>query len=501
MSLSRRRFLQATAALPLLSALPFGAGCGDEFVPVVFLHGVASGDPTPTAAILWTRVTAIDPAAPVEVEWEVSSDGFKTLAASGTITTDASRDFTVKVDATGLAAGTRYQYRFTALGETSRVGNLRLPVTGALESLRLGVVSCASLAHGYFHAYRALAAEDVDAVIHLGDYIYEYGTAEYGEIRAYEPAHEIISLEDYRMRYAQYRRDPDLQAIHAAHAFIPVWDDHELADNAWRDGANNHQPETDGDFATRKAAAAQVYREWMPIRDTADGHIYRKLQFGDLVDLFMLDTRILGRDLQSDSGGVPIDDPTRTLLGMIQEEWLASELPNSTATWRLIGQQVMMGQLPQFVNADAWDGYPAARTRFFDLLEQAQVPDVVVLTGDIHSSWAMDLTRDPTDLVAYDPATGKGSLAVELVTPAISSPGLPEILAEPLAKELMANRHLKWAEVSRRGYVRLEIDRAKVRATFFHLDDEHIIAPAPATPVQAVQLEVALGTSRLVKLA
>lgn len=501
MLLSRRWFLQGAALAPLVATLPLTAGCADEDAgPTVFVHGVASGDPTPTALIIWTRVSTAPAGAPVEVVWEVSTDDFATIAATGTVTTDATRDYTVKVDVTGLVPGGHYAYRFTALGETSAIGAARLPPDGALARLRLGVCSCASLAHGYFHAYRALAAQELDAVVHLGDYVYEYGTGEYGETRAYEPAHEILTLTDYRTRYAQYRRDPDLQVAHAAHAFIVVWDDHEVADNSWRDGANNHQPETEGAFADRKAAALQAYREWMPIRDSADGHIYRKLAFGDLVELFMLDTRLLGRDVQSDVGGPPLEDPARTLLGAAQEAWLATELPASTATWRLVGQQVMMGQLPQFVNPDAWDGYPAARTRFFDLIEQHAIPDVVVLTGDIHSSWAMDLTRDPTDAVAYNPATGRGALAVELVTPAISSPGLPESFAPTIAERLAENRHLKWVEVSRRGFIVLDVDRERVHATFRHLDDAHLIVPEPTDLAVAAEVEVRRGTPRLIKL-
>jgi len=499
MKLSRRLFLRGTAALPLVTMLPLTAGCGDDGDGhVVFVHGVASGDPTPTALIIWTRVSTAT--APVDVLWEVSTDDFATIAATGMVTTDDARDFTVKVDVTGLTGGTAYVYRFTALGETSDVGHARLPAAGAQEHARLGVVSCSSLAHGYFHGYRTLAGEDLDAVIHLGDYIYEYGSGEYGDVRPYEPEHEILSLADYRTRYSQYRRDPDLQAIHAAHAFITVWDDHELADNSWSGGAVNHQPDTEGAFAERRMIAAQVYREWMPIRDSADGHIYRRLGFGDLIDLCMLDTRLFGRDQQSSEGGPPIDDPARSLLGAAQEAWLGDQLASSTATWRLIGQQVMVGQLPQFLNTDAWDGYPAARARFFDLLEANQSTNVVVLTGDIHSSWGMDLTRDPTNAAAYDPATGQGALAVELVTPGISSPGLPEGLSAGVLNLVAENRHLKFADVYRRGFIVLDVDRARVQASYFHFEEAQVISPDPATPVQRAQLEVRAGTPRLINV-
>jgi alkaline phosphatase D len=502
MKLSRRDLLRGTAALPLMTMLPVTSGCTDaDDEPVVFVHGVASGDPTPDALIIWTRASTAAAGAPVDVLWEVSADDFATIAATGTVTTDESRDWTVKVDVTGLTAATRYAYRFTALGEVSRTGRGRTAPAGAADRLRLGVCSCSSYLHGYFHGYRALAAQDLDAVIHLGDYIYEYGDGEYGDVRTVQPPHEIVSLSDYRTRYGHYRLDPDLQEVHAAHAFIPVWDDHELTDNAWNGGALNHQPATEGDFADRRMVAAQAYREWMPIRDQSDGRIYRHLGFGDLVDLFMLDTRLFGRDQQYDEGGPPRDDPARTLLGAEQEAWLASELPAATATWKLIGQQVMMGQLPQLANSDAWDGYPAARTRFFDLLEQQRVADVVVLTGDIHSSWAMDLARDPTDTVAYDPATGQGSLAVELVTPGITSPGVPEGLSAGVIGIVSENRHLKFVDPSRRGFIVLDIDRTRVEGSFHLLDEVQIMDPAPAEPTLRAKVEVRQGTPRIIKLA
>lgn len=501
MKLSRRDLLRGVAALPLVPLLPAVSGCGDDADPVVFVHGVASGDPTTDALVLWTRVSTAPPGAPVEVAWEVSSDGFATRAASGTFVTDEGRDWTVKVDVTGLAAGTRYAYRFTALGETSAVGRARTAPTGSPERMRLGIASCASFPHGYYHGYRALAGQELDAVIHLGDYIYEYGNGEYGDVRAVEPPHETFTLADYRTRYAHYRSDPDLQAVHAAHAFIPAWDDHELTDNSWQGGALNHQPELEGDYVDRRMAAAQAYREWMPIRDHLDGHIYRRLTFGDLVDLYMLDTRLIGRDQQYDEGGPSLEDPARQLLGAAQEAWLAAELPASTARWKLVGQQVMMGQLPQFLNPDAWDGYPAARARFFDLIEQQAVRDVVVLTGDIHSSWAMDLARDPTDEAAYDPATGRGSLAVELVTPGITSPGLPPALADGALGLVAGNRHLKFAELSRRGFIVLELERERLEAAWHLFEEEQIADPAPQAPRVFARVEATRGTSRLARLA
>ncbi|KAB2911288.1 MAG: alkaline phosphatase [Kofleriaceae bacterium] len=498
--LSRRDVLRGAAALPVMTFLPALSGCDDgEEVHVIFVHGVASGDPTPEAVIIWTRVSTTT--GPVEVQWEVSSDGFENIAASGMITTDGDRDWTVKIDVTGLSPATRYQYRFTALGETSRVGSARTAPAGPTERLRFAVASCASYPHGYYHLYRAIAEEELDAVLHLGDYIYEYGNGEYGDVRTVEPPTEIVTLADYRTRYAHYRLDPDLQAVHAAHAFITVWDDHELTDNAWSGGALNHQMELEGDFDARRVTAAQVYREWMPIRDSGiDGKIYRRLTYGGLVDLYMLDTRLFGRDQQYDEGGPPRDDAARQLLGAEQEAWLATELPASTATWKLVGQQVMMAQLPQFLNEDAWDGYPAARTRFFDLLEQHQVEDVVVLTGDIHSSWAWDLTRDPTDVNAYDPETGRGAIAVELVTPGITSPGLPESLADGALNLLAENRHLEFADVARRGFLLLDIDHECIEGAWHHMDEAQIISPEPQSPTVRVRVEIRKGTPKVARM-
>ncbi len=508
---TRRTFLRGAATVPLAKFL---LGCGDDnsgdggqvdagidapdgpSPPMVFDHGVASGDPTPTALIIWTRISLAS--APVEVIWELSTDDFSTIAMMGTVMTDADRDYTVKVDVTGLTPGTTYQYRFKASGETSRAGRAKVPVMGPLDAMKIGVTSCSSLAHGYFHAYRSLAGEEVDVVLHLGDYIYEYGNLEYGEIRMYEPPTEILSLSDYRTRYAQYRRDADLQEVHARHAFIVVWDDHEVANDANEDGAENHMPGTEGSYAARRAAAFQAHREWMPIRDGEPGKIYRKLAFGDLVDLFMLDTRHFGRDMPIPN----IEDPNRQLLGAEQEEWLAAELPASTAAWKFIGQQVMMGQLPLLMNNDAWDGYPAARTRFLDLIETSDVDDVVVLTGDIHSSWGMDLTRDPQNTSTYDPATGMGSLAVELVTPGITSPGLPDAIAPDLNLEILSmNRHMKHVDVALRGYMLLDVNRTRVRASYRHWNDLQIIEPTFVEGTVGATLEVQAGTPRLIKVS
>lgn len=433
----------------------------------VFVHGVASGDPTPSAVILWTRVSPDEPAATVDVTWEIASDPAATkIVKSGTVTATAERDFCVKVDVTGLSAASAYYFRFRALGAKSQVGRTRTAPEGDVSHLRFGVVSCSSLAHGYFHGYRELSRElDLWAVLHLGDYIYEYATGKYGKVRDYEPSNEIVTLADYRTRYSQYRRDPDLQGLHTLHPFIAVWDDHETADNSWSAGAKNHMEMTEGTYADRRKAAAKAYSEWMPIRDQADGRIFRTLRYGKLVDLFMLDTRIWGRDLQAGEKEPVVVDPARQLLGADQEAWLTTELGSSTATWKLVGQQIVMAFVPSFYNEDAWDGYPAARARFLDIVEKAQGGNVVVLTGDVHSSWANEI---PKTLAEYDPATGKGAKLVEFVVPAITSPSVGEALADTVKELFMESIDVRWVDLLHRGYVLLDVTPARVQADWFH---------------------------------
>jgi alkaline phosphatase D len=499
MAISRRTLLTRAGALGVSATLP---GCGDDAggasgtdgdtegddgLPVyeydgepgpedAFQHGVASGDPLHDAVILWTRVTASSEG-DIEAFYEVALDpGFSVRVAAAPTVASADRDFTVKVDVTGLDSGTTYYYRFFALGRESVVGRTKTASSGALERLRIGVCSCSSLAHGYFHAYRRLGERaDLDLVVHLGDYIYEYGSGEYGSLRDYEPSHEIVSLEDYRGRYAQYRRDADLQEAHRQHPWVAVWDDHELANDAWSGGAENHGI-GEGDWSERRAVAERVYREWMPIREADSAVIYRAFTFGDLLSLVMLDTRIIGRDEQATSvqDRELIEDPQRHLLGAEQEAWLERVLTESTAQWRVVGQQVMMAQL-QFsadgpiVNADQWDGYAAARDRFFDIVERAAPTNLVVLTGDIHSSWAIDLARDPYG--AYDPATGAGTLGVELVTPGVTSPGFIGSLSSIVTGLVAENPHIRWANGSERGYLLLDVTSERVQAAWFHVAD------------------------------
>jgi len=454
----------------------------------VFLHGVASGDPLQESVILWTRVTPPAGRREVAVTCEIARDAnFTRIAGRATQRTSAARDFTVKVDAMGLEPGATYYYRFSALGEASPIGRTRaLPRSTA--RVRLAVASCSNLPYGYFNAYRRIAERpDLDAVLHLGDYIYEYRNARYGDGTAFGrvpmPDKEITTLDDYRTRHAQYKSDADLQEAHRQHPWIVVWDDHEFTNNTWRDGAQNHNPEEgEGAWDARRAAAIQAYVEWMPIREdrmSRQTRIYRSFAFGGLADLVMLDTRLTGRDQEAPRREHVdvIEDPKRQLLGRAQEEWLFGELAESKragTTWQLIGQQIMFAHMAadgaSAVNTDAWDGYRPARDRVIDFLDTRQIRNAVILTGDIHSSWAYDIARDPWSR-GYDAKSGKGTLAVEFATPAISSPGWgtsePEKAIGRSQDLMKARPHLHWVEGVHRGYVVVDVQPTRVQADWY----------------------------------
>jgi alkaline phosphatase D len=493
--LSRREFLRragwASAALGTAPLLP---ACGQASAPtggkgnanLRFLHGVASGDPLADRVILWTRVTPANERASISGHVDVYLDeALGRRAGRATFTTDASRDFTVKVDFAGLAPGTTYYYRFEAQGAESPVGRTRTAPAGGPERLRFGVVSCASYAHGYFNGYAHLARRtDLDAIIHLGDYLYEYGTAEYGDLRPYEPDHEMVTLADYRTRHAYYKQEPDLQELHRLFPFITVWDDHESTDNSWRDGAVNHTEGAEGTWPQRKSTAQRVYDEWMPIRYPEAGNvgrIFRKLSYGNLVDLFMLDTRLYDRDAPAATPplpGEPIKDPARRMLGPEQHAWLRDGLSASTAQWKVIGQQVVMhpwnlAGAPQAagggqqLNGDSWDGYQAERSALFGHLRDHGIQNVVVLSGDVHSSWAADLTDDPSNPLAYNPATGSGSVGVEFVTTAITSPFAVDI-PEGQQAMLANNPHIRYTDWDRKGYLLLDITPERVQGEWWY---------------------------------
>ncbi|MBJ9720933.1 alkaline phosphatase D family protein [Acinetobacter calcoaceticus] len=333
-----------------------------------FLHGVASGDPLQDKVILWTRLTPVDLSGRLKVTWEIATDNqFKQNLKTGMVETSKTDDFTVKVDAAGLQANTIYYYRFRFGNKISSVGQTKtLPIS--TNKVSFAVCSCSNYPAGYFYVYREMAKQDVDVIIHLGDYIYEYGAdgyatedaAKLGRTLPADNNKEIIKLDDYRKRYALYRQDKDLQAAHLRHPFIVIWDDHELANDAWRDGAENHQ-DNEGSFSDRKLAALQAYFEWMPIRPVSSTdhlNIYRQFNFGSLVELTMLDTRIIARDKQLEyadymtAAGLDaqkfqtdLTNPKRTLMGYTQRDWLVDKLKQSKATWNVIGQQVLISKM------------------------------------------------------------------------------------------------------------------------------------------------------------
>ena len=554
--MSRRDFLILTAKGVGAAVISSGLmGCnssdGDRDVSISFNHGVASGDPTQSAIILWTRVTPEETAS-IKVTWEIATDAaFSNIVNRGDTLTNQQRDYTVKVDAIDLTPGTQYFYRFTANGKTTITGKAKTLPEGAVASAKLAVMSCANYPAGHFNVYNlASTMNDLDAVLHLGDYIYEYPRGGYASDHAAElnrevlPTGELFTLDDYRTRYAQYRTDVDLQALHAAVPFITVWDDHEVCNDTYKDGAENHN-DGEGNFEERKLGALQAYFEWLPIRPIAqdnESEIYRSFQFGDLVDLHMLDTRVLARDKQLDYANYmdgatgafdsvtfsqDISDANRTMLGSEQLQWLQTQLGNSTGTWQLLGQQVLMGsmylpaavglslmtleqyselgalallagrfqasdptltdaektylaanqhkltsdvmaqlQLPAVpYNLDAWDGYAAERETILQTAK-AYAKNLVVLAGDTHNGWASDL-KD----------MGGDHVGVEFATSSVSSPGLEYYLNIPAASAptyeagiIGLIENLKYCNLRDRGFMTISFTKDQAKAQWYYVD-------------------------------
>ncbi len=441
-----------------------------------FYHGVASGDPLPNNVIIWTRVTpdSVQINQSIVVNWKVATDtGMTNIVQTGVLLTDSSADFTVKADVSGLTPNTFYYYEFQSGNFISPRGRTKTtPVGSTADSLRFALVSCANFEAGFFNVYGSLLQrEDFDAVLALGDYIYEYNTGGYSPNatanRQWSPGNEIISIADYRMRYSSYKLDNDLQRLHQQFPFIIIYDDHEFANDAWMNGAENHQP-NEGLWSARKAMAQKAFFEWLPVRQTSVANpyqIYRTIKYGTLLELIMLDTRITGRDLQAGTSGATINATSRNLLGITQYTWLTHKLDSSQAKWKVLGQQVMMAPLKVFgigFNGDQWDGYPAERDRVYNYVLNNNISNMVVITGDIHSSWANDL---PT--ASYNSSTGAGSAGVEFVTPSVTSPGM----AIPLGAAAIqaANSHIKYCDLSNHGYVIMDINKARTQADWYNV--------------------------------
>lgn len=453
-----------------------------------FYHGVASGDPTPESVIIWTKVTP-DHAGEIEVLWEMATDSlFSQVFKKDSVQTGPDQNWTAHVDVKGLKPATYYYYRFAYDGKKSRIGRTRTAPLGDVERLRFAVVSCSNYEAGFFNAYANLARrDDIEAVIHLGDYIYEYKTGKYGNKklpRTNIPAHEIVKTDDYRARYSQYRLDPDLQDLHARHPFITIWDDHEIANDAYVDGAQNHQPDEEGPWESRKAAAQKAYFEWLPVRRDDGGELYRSFRYGNLAEIWMLDGRLAGRSKQAQSAQDPAyASDTRTMLGQEQFEWLTQGMAASDAVWRVIGNQVFMSSVdaskvfkttPKFM--DMWDGYPAERNRLFRFFESMQMNNIVVITGDSHTSWAFDLTRNPHNPSDYDAKTGKGVVGAEFCTPSVTSANYDEYvsrLAVKLGQRRFSkggiNPHARYRDLTNHGYLILTLDRESASAEWRHV--------------------------------
>ncbi|HKR48462.1 MAG TPA: alkaline phosphatase D family protein [Pseudonocardiaceae bacterium] len=502
--LTRRTVLIGTAAM--LSTTSLGAGCAtrppadprSQPLRDPFTVGVASGDPAADGVVLWTRLApsplADDglggmPPRPVDVEWELATDeGFRQVEQRGRSVAVPEAGHSVHIELTGLRPGGEYFYRFRAAGHLSPVGRTRTapaPTTTG-SALTMCFASCSQYEHGWFTAYRRLAAEHPDVILHLGDYQYEYATDDYslpgGNVR-HHVGPETETLANYRQRYAQYKTDPDLQAAHAVAPWLVLWDDHEL-DNNWADEVPEN---SQTGFRTRRAAAFQAYYENMPLRRSSmprgiDMQLYRRVQWGGLVTFHLLDTRQY-RDDQPCSDQFMSDcpqrpDPTRSITGAEQESWLLDGFRRSQARWNVLGQQVFFSQLDltpgpgRGFNVDAWDGYVGSRDRIVAGLRNSPVRNAVVLTGDVHSHWAAEIRErfdDPTST----------AVGTELVSSSITSGGDGSETRPEMAAVLAENPHIRFFN-NRRGYVRTRFTPDELRADF------HVV-PFVSQPDAAVQ--------------
>lgn len=497
-----------------------------------FQHGIASGDPlrienstasvsnvqsqmttgTQNRIVLWTRITPTSNT-PQQVEYSVATDpNMQNLVidrASGM--TDESKDYCFKVDLDLPNPATTYYYQFFNAGVASEIGRTKTaPANNDTNRYRLAVVSCSSLAHGFFNAYGHIATlADIDLVVHLGDYIYEYGTGEYGDVREYMPSHEMTTLEDYRTRHAWYRlTDNDLREAHRQHPWINTWDDHESTDNSYNDGASNHTEGAEGSWPQRKAWAIQAYHEWLPIRplnrdgslrsadneiySSPDGRIWRAFQYGQ-ADIVMLDTRLYARTIQTQQND-RTPRPDHQLVGEEQMGWVKDTLSESkdrNANWRIIGSNVVFAQwfvspgtspeLANRLNSDAWDGYPLEQEELMDYIRDETIGNNVVLTGDVHSTWVMDLHRHSqspynatTNPQGYD-TTGvqvatKNSLGVEFVVDSVTSPFVAVPGGEAIGTDESINPHIKDVKFDANGWVLLDVSETEVTGEWYYVD-------------------------------
>ncbi|MEO3780292.1 alkaline phosphatase D family protein [Micromonospora sp. B11E3] len=480
-TLHRRAFLGLTgaagaglaAAIAGFSAAP--AWADPALVDEPFTLGVASGDPLPDGVVLWTRLApdplAVDgsggmPPQVVEVNWQVAEDErFSEVVRAGAARATPELGHSVHVEVTGLRPDREYFYRFRVGRYLSPVGRTRTaPAYGAdPRQLAFAFVSCQNLPAGHFTAYRHLAEEDLDLVLHLGDYIYEGpGTSAIG--RPHLPATEIFSLADYRIRHAQYKTDPDLQLAHARFPWAVTWDDHEVENN-YADGTSEDAKQSEESFLLRRAQAYQVYYEHMPLRRASipqgpDMRLYRRLSYGNLAQFDILD----GRQYRSDQVPTGMDDPSRTMLGTAQEQWLLDGLSASRARWNVLGNQTVMteadrdpGPGKQLGN-DNWNGYAAARQRLFDGVVERGVQNMVVVTGDAHCSMVSDLKQN------FDDQSSR-TVGVEFLGTSITSGGNGAEMDTRGREWLASNPHMRFYN-GRRGYVRCLLDHDRFRTDY-----------------------------------
>ncbi|CAB9504835.1 alkaline phosphatase [Seminavis robusta] len=540
-----------------------------------FQHGVASFDPSSNQVILWTRVTDATLPSQLSVVWTLATDeAFSFVVDSSIATTTADQDYTVRVNINGgLQPYTFYYYKFTYCPSTGSSGCVDsitgrtktapavppasadaaaadaadVPAQAIFPQIRFATVSCATLQWGWFHAYEQIARrDDVDAVLHLGDYIYEHAPGEYGDIRDHEPPKRTVTLSDYRIRYAQYRREESLQKLHQQYPFITLWDDHEFVNNAWTFGSPEHDPETEGDYVDRKLAAVQAYREWLPFRERAEGEsldgdesyddlvdnddnndrkrrlneeesvsypitpdlpfgVSRKLQYGNLIDIIVIDNRILHRDEQRgafDGGNAMFlpsyYDTDHDMVGEEQKIWIKRNLKRSKAKWKILAQTVLLSPVSLAGlfshSSEGWDGYHADRAELMDHIADNHIDNVVILAGDIHATIISDVPKEKTGdlqtwgdwLVRWPRAflsKKYTSIAVEFVVTSVTSITLITENAGfiPFAEEIVdwlfagpglgINRHGQFIETLNWGYQIIDFQPEKVQADIYFTGD------------------------------
>lgn len=461
----------ANAQINNPSTVDTRASVDPQFAP--FYHGVASGDPLSDRVIIWTRLSDY-PGASIPVSWEMALDtNFTQMISSGTATADSANDFCVKVDVTGLTPQTYYFYRFIKDGRKSLIGRTHTLPVGDNDSVRFALMSCQSYEAGYYNAHASIVnRNDIDAVLFVGDYIYEYSG--FGSTRTTEPEAEILTLSDYRIRHSYYKLDADLRRSMQQYPYICVWDDHEIANDGWTGGAQNHTEGTEGQWVNRRTWALKTYYDWMPVRrpdpQGEPERIYRTFRYGNLIDLIMMDTRYEGRNEQVSGPTDPaLSDTNRTIMGPVQRNWLLNQLDTTACQWKLLGQQVMMAPLKAFgqpVNMDQWDGYPVDRDRVFNHVIDSNVTDLVVLTGDIHTAWANDL---PQTGVNYNSSTGAGSIGVEFVCSSVTSSNteLAQLNQVGAAAIKFLNPHMKFIDLANHGYTIVDINKQRTQGDYY----------------------------------